>query len=375
MSPAIKVAILGSRGIPAKYGGFETFAEELSIRLAGSGFRVDVFCEADAAKPDETYRGVGLVHVRRYRMGPLTTLLFDVACFWKARKGYDLAYMLGYGAGFFAFVPRIWGTKVWINMDGVEWARSKWSYPARQWFRLMEGVAMRTANRVIADAEAIQAHLVARHGARQPCSVIAYGAYPVSGEPDPALLREWELESGDYFLVVCRLEPENHVLEILRGFASSASRRRLIILGDHRNPGAYVAKLLAIADPRIRFIGTVFDKEKLSCLRFHCFAYFHGHSVGGTNPSLLEAMGCGNLVIAHDNGFNREVLGDTGIFFRDEGSLPALIAEAEDPAFMPGPLKAGARKRVEGNYSWDRISRQYSDLIRREIPAPRNPQG
>jgi glycosyltransferase involved in cell wall biosynthesis len=374
MKKAIRIAILGSRGIPAKYGGFETFAEELSIRLARLGFEVDVFCEADESKPAERYKGVGLIHVKRYRLGPLTTLLFDAICLWQARKGFDFVYMLGYGAGLFAFIPRIWGTRVWINMDGIEWARSKWGFLARQWFKMMEWAAFRVANRVIADAEAIQSHLLSRHGRRPECDVIAYGAYPVQEEPDRAILGEWELESRGYFLVVCRLEPENHVLEIIQGFASSRTDRCLIIVGDHRHPGQYVEKLLSVKDERIRFIGTVFDKRKLTCLRFHCLAYFHGHSVGGTNPSLLEAMGCGNLVIAHDNSFNREVLGGSGLFFKNGQSIPAVIRQVESQGFESEPFRIGSRKTVEERYSWDLISHQYSEAFHRDMPATREPQ-
>jgi glycosyltransferase involved in cell wall biosynthesis len=369
-----KIAILGTRGIPAKYGGFETFCEELSIRLAEAGFEVAVYCEADEGKADETYRGVRLVYVRRFRLGPLTTILFDVACFWKARKHYDLVYMLGYGAAFFAWFPRLWDARTWINMDGVEWARTKWSYLARQWFKVMEWTSMRTPNRIIADAESIRSHLQRRHGDRKACAVIAYGAYPVSREPDRSLLGAWGLESGNYYLVVCRLEPENHVLEILRGFARSATRRRMVVVGDIRDPGTYVATLMAIQDTRIQFIGTVFDKEKLACLRFHCHAYFHGHSVGGTNPSLLEAMGCGNLVIAHDNGFNREVLRETGLFFRDEEAIPGTVARIEAQGFTSETFRAGARKRIVDFYSWDRIAGQYAELIAEDLRIPRKPQ-
>ena len=363
MKKRVRMAVLGSRGIPAKYGGFETFAEELATRLAATGFEVDVFCEAEEKLPEGFYKGVRLIYIKRYRIGPFTTILFDIASFWKARKQYDLVYMLGYGAGFFAFVPRLWKTKVWINMDGVEWARSKWSYLARLWFKSMEWTSIRTASRVIADAEAIKMHLIRRHGSRHECSVIAYGAYPVIAAPNPSGLKNWGLERDRYFLVVCRLEPENHVLEIIRGFIASGSEKRLIIVGEIRNPGPYVSKLIATEDERVLFIGTVFDKELLTCLRFYCHAYFHGHSVGGTNPSLLEAMGCGNLIIAHDNGFNREVLGNTGVFFKDENTIPDVVRKIEE--LEPGhqQLKTGALARIVEKYSWEQIASQYVELL------------
>lgn len=366
-----RIAILGSRGIPARYGGFETFAEELSVRLAAAGYTIDVFCETDRPAPDESYKGVRLIHVRRWRLGPLTTILFDIACLWRARKGYDVAYMLGYGAAFFCFLPRLWGTRVWINMDGVEWARSKWSYPARQWFKLMEWTAMRSVDNVVADAEGIKRHLQDRHGSRRQCTVISYGAYPVNAVPDPTSLGKWGLVSRGYFLIVCRLEPENHVLEFLRGFASSNSRRLLVVVGDNEPGRSYVSELAAVRDERIRFIGTVFDKEAITSLRFHCFAYLHGHSVGGTNPSLLEAMGCGNLVIAHDNVYNREVLGEGGFFVDKVEGITAAIAKVEDPGFDSAAMRTMARERISENYSWEKITSKYEQLFQDEMGQPK----
>jgi glycosyltransferase involved in cell wall biosynthesis len=367
MNRKTRIAVLGCRGIPARYGGFETFAEELSVRLVEMGYQVDVFCESDHPAQDGEYKGVGLIFTKRFRLGPLSTIFYDVASFYKARKSYEIVYMLGYGAAFFAFVPRLWGRKVWINMDGVEWARSKWSYPARLWFKAMEWTAMRMASRVIADADGIRDHLGKRHGKRHPCSVIAYGAYPLSTEPDPGLLRRWGLTSGGYYLVVCRLEPENNVLEIIRGFAASKSRRRLIIVGDNKATNPYVSELTSVQDGRVAFIGTVFEKDALASLRSHSFAYFHGHSVGGTNPSLLEAMGCANLVLAHDNAFNREVLGGTGLFFANQAEIPEIIDKVEDFKFEPATLKSAAKGRIRESYSWEKISSEYAALISSEL--------
>lgn len=359
----MRLAILGTRGIPARYGGFETFADEISQHLVQRGVAVTVFCEAEGGEQPSEYRGVRLEYIAAPKLGPLSTIVFDLYCLWRARKDYDVVYMLGYGASLFCFIPRLFGSRVWINMDGLEWARSKWSLPARLYLKMMEGIAMWTPNRIIADAHAIQANLAARYRHMPACSVIPYGAKLVAVAPPVDLLAEWGVTVDGYYLVVCRLEPENFVLEILQGFAASDSKLRLIILGNHHNNTAYVAQLQAVQDVRIRFVGTVYDKAKLQALRFHCLAYFHGHSVGGTNPSLLEALGCGNAVIAHDNPFNREVAGEAASYFVDAHSIPALVTqmEADEPRRLL--MRERARDIVAGRYTWEGVTESYLRLL------------
>lgn len=358
-----KIAILGTRGIPARYGGFETFADEIAQRLVQKGVAVTVFCEKQEGEQPGDYRGVRLEYVSSPRLGPLTTIVFDLSCLWRARKRFDVVYMLGYGASLFCIIPRMFGGKVWINMDGIEWARSKWSWAARVYLRIMEGIAMWTPNRIIADADAIQANLAARYSHLPPCSVIPYGAEIVDVAPPVNLLAEWGLEPDGYYLVVCRLEPENYVLEILQGFAASNSTLPLIVLGNHHTNTPYVAQLLAVQDERIRFVGTVYDKAKLQALRYHCLAYFHGHSVGGTNPSLLEALGCGNAVIAHDNPFNREVAGEAACYFTGAQDIPALVAQMEADEGGRAAMRNRAREIVAGRYTWEKVTESYLRLL------------
>jgi glycosyltransferase involved in cell wall biosynthesis len=270
--------------------------------------------------------------------------------------------MLGYGSSIFCFIPRIWGTAVWINMDGIEWARSKWSLIAKLWFRVMEAVGMWTANVVIADAEGIKAHLFNRHRRRPATVVIPYGANKVLSRPDESLLAEWQLSSAEYYLVVCRLEPENHILEIVEGFMNSSSVFTLAIVGDHNSGTPYVEKLVSQSDERIRFLGTVFDTPKLEALRWHCRAYIHGHSVGGTNPSLLEALACGNRILAHDNVFNREVAGDCARYFLSCDELGGLIRGTDGDETQASHRQA-AQRRIDEIYNWDAVARSYADLL------------
>jgi glycosyltransferase involved in cell wall biosynthesis len=359
----MKLAILGTRGIPARYGGFETFAEKLSIELCERGFDVTVFCESGELTASKSFRGVRLRYINAPSLGPLRTILYDLQSLWLARKGYDVVYMLGYGAAFFCLIPRLWGTEVWINPDGLEWARSKWGPFARTYFRFMEWVSIYAANRIIADANAIAESLSSRHGRLPKCSVISYGCELIEAPPSPEFLSEMALVPGGYFLVVCRLEPENNVLEILQAFQQSRSSRQLVVVGDNSINSAYIAQLNTVRDSRIRMIGTVHDQAKLICLRFYSFAYLHGHSVGGTNPSLLEAMGCGNLVFAHDNVFNRETLGPNGLYFVGPRELTLAIDQAEQKDSQLTELKYGAKSRARANYSWSKIASEYADLL------------
>lgn len=355
----MKIAILGTRGIPAQYGGFETFAEELSTRLVKHGIDATVFCEARGNVLLEEYMGVKLRYTPVLRLGPLTTIIFDLVCLWRARRDFDVVYMLGYGASLFCFLPRIWGSKVWINMDGVEWARSKWTWPARTWLKIMEAMAMWTPSRIIADAEAILQHLEKRYRHLPPSSFIPYGAKVIELPPPVSILDEWGLQSQSYLLVVCRLEPENHLVEILEGYRASAAILPLIIVGNHLAGTEYVKSLVSYSRENIRFVGTVYDQDKLLVLRYHSYAYIHGHSVGGTNPSLLEAMGCGNRIIAHDNQFNREVAGDSAVYFKDAVSLSAIFNNLRDMASNGST----AQQIILDRYTWDKVVAEYLKLL------------
>jgi len=359
----MKIAILGTRGIPARYGGFETFAENLAIGLTRSGHDVTVFCEArDVSIPE--YRQIRLKYVRVPRLGPLSTIVFDAFCLARARKEFDVVYMLGYGAALLCWLPRFWGTSVWINMDGIEWKRGKWGWAAKCYLRAMEFLAMHIPNRIIADARTIRDNLRERHrGSRTPCDVIPYGCNVVQFAPAPELISHLNLISGDYYLVVCRFEPENHVKEIIQGHLASSSRSSLVLVGDHEANTCYVRGLREFRDSRLFFTGPIYDPDILRSLRWYSKAYVHGHSVGGTNPSLLEAMGCSNLILAHDNVFNREVLSSTGLFFNDAPDLTNLINQVENGVYERESFGAAAKNRAEQFYTWARVVDAYDRLL------------
>lgn len=363
----LRIAILGTRGIPANYGGFETFAEQIATCLAARGHDVTVYAEADGPPPADThYQGVRVRYRRRPHWGPASVLAYDCACLWDARRGYDLVYMLGYGAAWACWWPRVFGTPVWINVDGLEWARSKWSAPARLYLRAMEWVASRTATRLIADAEAIARRFRAKYPHGAPSHCIAYGADLV--HTAPALLPQWNLEPYRYLLVVARPEPENHILEIIQGTMLHGGDWPLVVVGNVTGATPYQQHLLALAGDQVRFLGGIYDMAQLQSLRLHAAAYLHGHSVGGTNPSLLEALAAGNWVIAHDNPYNREVARDAAAYFATPEQLAerlddwVRVADAERPEHS-----RRARQIVADHYTWDGITDAYEALMHKEL--------
>lgn len=359
----IRLAIMGTRGLPARYGGFETFAEQISTRLATRGVDVTVFCPSPIKKSDEIYCGVQLKFVRFPSLGQYSEMFWDVLCFCTARRSFDVVYMLGVGGAFAAWVPRIFGAAVWINTDGIEWKRTKFTWPQRWYLAVAEAMSVLFADRIIADAAAIATYLRRRYCLLRRVSTIAYGADLPNEQPDPHLIAEWNLEPERYYLVVCRLEPENHVHEIVQASEASSTRLPLVILGNVENPNSYVRALLSKSSESVRFLGTVFDQKKLTALRSYAKAYMHGHSVGGTNPSLLEAMACSNLIVAHDNPFNREVLGEAGLFFSNVDELKRTIASIDAGEVPIQAMRAAARDRIRERYLWDDIADTYRKLL------------
>ncbi|WP_050812504.1 DUF1972 domain-containing protein [Acidovorax radicis] len=370
----LRIALLGARGIPASYGGFETFAEQLSTRLVARGHEVTVYAESsESSVADTFYQGVRVCHKRRPQWGAASVLAYDCACLWDARRGYDLVYMLGYGAAWACWWPRVFGVPVWINVDGLEWARSKWGRGARIYLRCMEWVASRVATRLIADAEAIAQRFRQTYPKGAPSSFIAYGAELVQDQDaDPSLLSVWGLQAHRYMLVVARPEPENHILEIIQGYGMHGGDWPLVIVGDVSGATAYQQQLRQQASERVRFVGGIYDAGQLASLRVHAACYLHGHSVGGTNPSLLEALACGNWVIAHDNPFNREVARDAADYFETPEQLARCLDLVVDQSEAMLPQRSQrARDIVAEHYTWDGITDAYEALMHSECQPHR----
>lgn len=373
---APRIAFLGARGVPARYGGFETFVEEIGARLVERGIHVTVFCESEGgtfggAERLRTHRGMHLKYVMPWAPGPARTIQVDVTGLVRATAGFDLVVLLGYGAAFAAWLPRVSGTKVWINPDGLEWQRSKWGKAAKLWLSLMERVACRAANRLIFDNAALADVIGARAGGRLPeHSILAYGAESLRPGMDPGPLKELGLTPGMYDLLLCRFEPENHVAEIVEAHRRAASDRPLVAVANTEIGTAYARETVAQGQGHVRFLGSIYDPGVLAPLRQNARLYMHGHSVGGTNPSLLEAMGAGSVVLAHDNPFNREVLGPQDVYWRDVAELVERIQGwSERPAEDLEDTRDQNRQRIEEDYSWERLADQYARLIYADVAS------
>jgi len=239
-------------------------------------------------------------------------------------------------------------------MDGLEWKRAKWSKFAKTYLKTMERLAVFFSQKLIADAQGIAKHLDKSYQAGHKTIMIPYGAKLITESPDIKIIHRLGVEPHNYYLVVCRLEPENHVKEIIQGFITSNVPEALVIVGED-DDNNYIIELKKINNERVLFTGPIYNKDKLTALRYYCKAYIHGHSVGGTNPSLLESMACNNDIIAHDNEFNREVTNDTAIFFKDPETLREIIARHSTNSFF----KQDHVIRVCNFYSWENITNQY----------------
>ena len=361
----LRVAILGGKGIPARYGGFETFAEQLSLGLVRQGVDVTVYAEGSGA--DVNHDGVRVRYVRPLPLGAASVVAYDVQCLWRARRSFDVVYMLGYGAAWGCFIPRLWGTRVWVNMDGLEWARSKWHPVVKAYLRLMERVMAQTVDRVIADAKAIKRYYEDKYPTGAPCSFIPYGAQGVPVLDAKGLLKRYGLSADRYFLVVARMEPENHIHEIIRAHQQWSGDCPLVVVGDHTADNAYCRWICQQRSPSIVLLGAVYDADQLAALRSGALAYVHGHSVGGTNPSLLESMWYGSVVVAHDNVFNREVLGDEGLLFSSEDGLANRYQQITEMTHSQKiHRKRRTREIVLDRYQWPQVVADYVTLLHQE---------
>ena len=366
----IRIAILGTQGLPANYGGYETFAEQIATRLVQRGdYQVTVYCPVSKAalRSMSTYRGVRLCHLYVPIKGGFGNLLFDVACLWDSLGEYDIIYMLGYGAAPFFPLPRLFGARMWVNLDGIEWKRSKWPCYIRAYVRAAEWFCGQSANQVICDAEAIESYYQKAFYSTAATTFIPYGAdLPELNQESSNLLPD-DLTQFGYYLLVARLEPENLIQEIVAGYLASSDHRPLVVVGG-LNERPYVMSLLGQKGDRVRFLGGVYEKDKLNALRAFAFAAFHGHTVGGTNPSLLEAMAAGRPIFAHDNPFNREVGGDLLGYFHGPQDIPGLIGSLNGrTSIQDGNFLDACRQRLLKRYSWDAVAAAYDCLAKTEL--------
>lgn len=366
-STSLRIALIGTRGIPAAYGGFETAVEEVGRRLVERGHRVLVYGR-DAGTAGDVHLGMRRVTLPAVRQKALETLSHTALSTMHAvtRARPDAAFVFNAANSPFLPLLRARRIPVALHMDGLEWRRSKWGPRGKAYYRSAESFGVRQADAIIADAPGIADYYDHQFGVGS--EMIRYGA-PLLDEASTDGIRELGLESGGYHLVVARFEPENHVREIVEGYAASAATKPLVVVGSAPYAAEYTADIdrIAAADPRIRLLGAVYDQELLDALYHHAFTYLHGHSVGGTNPSLLRAMGAGTAVIAFDVGFNREVLDGQGWYFAGPSDVAAAVDAAEADAAAVETAGLRLRDRAAEAFSWDDVAAAYEDLAVRLV--------
>lgn len=361
--------VLGTRGIPASHGGFETFAEKLAVHLTKKKWTVVVYCQEQGVEPiySSNWKGIERRHIPVKGLGSGGTIHFDLLAVSDAMKREGLFLTLGYNTAFFNIAQRIKGQINIINMDGIEWRRDKWGVVAKTWFWLNERAGCWIGNHLVADHPRIKDHLATRVRADK-ITMIPYGGDEVLSA-DAALLTAYGIEAGGFSVIIARPEPENSFLEMVRAFSAKRRAHKLVVLGNftpERN--AFHRQVMDAASDEVIFPGAIYETPVVQALRFYSRFYLHGHRVGGTNPSLVEALGAGCAVIAHDNHFNRWVAGPEAAYFKDEADCARLFDRllADDAALQR--MKAASRARFYERFTWEQVLSEYEELLTRWYP-------
>ena len=357
----MRFAILGTRGIPARYGGFETFAEELSTRLAARGHVVTVYGREKHS--EQTYRGVGLKYLPTIRHKYFDTIAhtFVSTLYLAATRGQDAVLYCNAANAVFTWIPRVLGMPVALNVDGLERHRKKWNALAKAWYRVSERLATWMPNAVVTDAVAIATYY--REKYQRTSEMIPYGA-EIGEVATFGVLEKLALERRCYFLYVSRLEPENNALLVREAFEKLQTPFRLALIGDAPYAADYIARVRDTSDPRVVIPGAIYG-EGYRELGSHCFAYIHATEVGGTHPALIEAMGRGALTLYLDTPENAEVAGGAGLSFERSTLTQVMQIALDMPESERETLRTRARERVRERYSWDAVTDAYEKLLTR----------
>jgi len=374
------ITIIGSRGIPAKYGGYEVFAEEISTRLVKKGINITVCCEHNNLKM-RSYKGVKLENFphpppNNYALRKFYEIYNDIYFMVKMSQSSDVMYVLGTTAGSMLFLPKLlnWKLRTLVNIGGLEWKRDKWSRLDKSLLWLNTKLAIVFVDVVVVDSKAMEKYV--GHFGRHKTVFIPYGAEASTKIAwDKNRLNDLaskcnkikNIEENNYWLEIARLEPDNNIHVVLEAYLKSQSEKPLVVVGDYTSAKyeRVINKILEYdLEKKIFMVGPIYEnKMLLDMLRDNCFAYIHAHSYGGTNPSLLEAMASRNIIIAHDNEFNREVCDGCAIYFKDSEDLKNKIELIENNTEDYHELKNGAYNRITDEYLWDQIAQQYELLF------------
>lgn len=361
------LSILGCRGVPASHGGFETFAEYLSLYLVDRDWDVTVYCQVDGQLNGsityDNWKNIKLVNIEVNKPGAWGTIIFDFFSIRHALKTPEsLMLTLGYNTAAFCLPFRLFGIKNLINMDGLEWKREKWTFIERTWFWINERLGCWIGNHLIADHPEIKNHLASRVP-RSKITTIPYCSDPIPGA-DTDVLQQFNVRPNNYFTIIARPEPENSILEIVQAFSIKPRGLTLLVLGSyHPDKNNYHRAVLGAASNEVRFVGAIYDKQILNSIRYHSLAYIHGHRVGGTNPSLVEALGAGSAVIAHNNRFNQWVAGDAAYYFNDVDDCALIFDDISKFSGVLTSKKEASRQRFADNFTKEKVLGQYEKLL------------
>ncbi len=359
----MQFAILGTRGIPARYGGFETFAEELAIRLVRRGHSMTVYCRERYAEPG--FRGVRLQYLPTLRHKYLETIAhtgistLHLAMTRLAGPKLDAVLYCNAANAVFTWVPRVMGMPVVLNVDGLERKRKKWNALAKAWYRVSEWLATWMPNVVVTDAQHIADYYRDRY--HRPSEMIPYGAETQPVETR-AVLDQLGLEPRQYFLYVSRMEPENNALLVREAFEQIGTPMNLALIGDAPYAAEYIRRVRDTQDARVVMPGAIYG-EGYRELGSHCFAYVHATEVGGTHPALIEAMGRGALTLYLDTPENAEVAGGAGLPFTRENLATVMRTVLAMPEAERQAWRARAMERVKSRYSWEAVTDAYETLL------------
>lgn len=358
----MKIAILGTRGIPNHHGGFEQFAEYFSIYLQQNGHGVYVYNSSLHPYKEKTYKGVNIIYCKdpENKIGTAGQFIYDLNCILDSRKrNFDVILQLGYTSNsiWYFLLPK--KPIIITNMDGLEWKRSKYSKNVQKFLKFAEKFAANHGGYLISDSIGIQKYIQQEY--KKNTKYIAYGA-EIFSNPDERILKKFELSPYQYHLVIARMEPENNIETIIKGIIENKSNKPLILVGNYEGTpfGKYLYQTYS-NNNNIKFVGAVYELEILNNLRYFSDIYFHGHSVGGTNPSLLEAMASNCFIVANNNIFNRSVLEEDALYFSTSKDIDEILT-IQTKSKNQEKINSNLNKIIK-KYSWEIINKQYLDFI------------
>ncbi len=368
------IAILGTRGIPANYGGFETFAEELGVRLAARGHKVSVYCRsANYREKMDFYKGV-----RRVTLPSVHTKYFDTLSHTLCStlhfmlRGADIAYYCNSANACFTWMPRLRGAKVMLNTDGLEWERAKWNWAGKNFYKFSEHLAARFPNQLVSDSRVIQRYYRDKFGVDS--AFVAYGADPVERGWGQEKVAALGVRPDRYFLYVSRLEPENNAHLVVKAFEQVKTDYQLLMVGGAPFAHQYIRDLMATKDTRILFPGALYG-DTYKALRANAYVYINAMEVGGTHPAILEAMGAGNCVLVSDIAYNTEAVAEAGVTFRNK-DVDHLREKMQFLADHPDEVRLYGRKaavRVLQEYNWEKVVDEYERLFAELLKRGKRP--